>query len=60
MPFLIEGSLLSVGGVIIIYTEPLSFSLKMEKTKLQTFVKCKEMSQNMEFTKFNDDFPFYT
>ena len=32
----------------------------MEKTKLQTFVKCKEMSQNMEFTKFNDDFKFST
>ena len=32
----------------------------MEKTKLQAFVKCKEMSQNMEFTKFNDDFPLFT
>ena len=55
MSFLIEGTLLSLGGVIIDTLNLYSFSFKMENTKLKTFVKCKETAQNIEFIKFADD-----
>lgn len=39
MPFLIEGSLLSVGGIIIIYTKPLSFFSQHGKNKTANICK---------------------
>ena len=57
MSFLTEGTSLSLDGVILHTLNLYPLSFKMNDTKQKTFVKCKEIAQNMEFIKCVDNFP---
>ena len=57
MSFLTEGTSLSLDGVILHTLNLYPLPFKIKDTKQKTFVKCKEIAQNMEFIKCADNFP---